>query len=81
MIKLGGMGPFLRSLAPHGFSRRRRSLRWRLLLASSIEEPVDHQIHVASQQAEKELGIEYKWLEKVQTADFGRVMREYDGWL
>ncbi|RVB27614.1 BMP family ABC transporter substrate-binding protein, partial [Mesorhizobium sp. M7A.F.Ca.CA.004.05.1.1] len=25
----------------------------------------------------KELGIEYKWSEKVQTADFSRVMREY----
>ena len=47
------------------------------VFATPIEEPWDHQIHVALQKAEKELGIEYKWSEKVQTADFGRVMREY----
>ncbi|MGN6304633.1 MAG: BMP family protein [Mesorhizobium sp.] len=47
------------------------------IFATPIEEPWDHQIHVALQKAEKELGIEYKWSEKVQTADFGRVMREY----
>src|SRR6202007_118544 len=34
-------------------------------------------IHVALQQAESEGSIEYKWSEKVQTADFSRVMREY----
>ena len=47
------------------------------VFATPIEEPWDNQVHVALQKAEKELGIEYKWSEKVQTADFGRVMREY----
>jgi basic membrane lipoprotein Med (substrate-binding protein (PBP1-ABC) superfamily) len=47
------------------------------IFATPIEEPWDNQIHVALQKAEKELGIEYKWSEKVETADFSRVMREY----
>jgi basic membrane protein A len=47
------------------------------IFATPIEEPWDNQIHVALQKAQKELGIKYKWSEKVATADFPRVMREY----
>ena len=41
------------------------------IFSTPIEEPWVNQIHVALQKAEKELGIEYKWSEKVQSADFG----------
>ncbi|TIN50023.1 MAG: BMP family ABC transporter substrate-binding protein, partial [Mesorhizobium sp.] len=54
-----------------------KKLKVAAIFATPIEEPWDNQIHVALQKAEKELGIEYKWSEKVQTADFSRVMREY----
>jgi basic membrane lipoprotein Med (substrate-binding protein (PBP1-ABC) superfamily) len=47
------------------------------IFATPIEEPWDNQIHVALLKAQKELGIDYKWSEKVATADFARVMREY----
>ena len=47
------------------------------IFATPIEEPWDHQIHVALQKAAKTGDIDYKWSEKVETADFGRVMREY----
>jgi basic membrane protein A and related proteins len=47
------------------------------VFATPIEEPWDNQIHVALQKAVKTLGIEYKWSENVQEADFARVMREY----
>ncbi|MBI2720019.1 MAG: BMP family protein [Rhizobiales bacterium] len=47
------------------------------IFATPIEEPWDNQIHVALQKAVKELGIEYKWSEKVEAADFSRVMTEY----
>ncbi len=49
------------------------------IFATPIEEPWDNQIHVALLKAQKELGIEYKWSEKVQAADFARVLREYAG--
>jgi basic membrane protein A len=47
------------------------------IFATPIEEPWDNQIHVALLRAAKELGIEYKWSEKVGAADFSRVMAEY----
>ena len=47
------------------------------VFATPIEEPWDNQIHVALQKAVATLGIEYKWSENVQEADFARVMREY----
>ena len=47
------------------------------VFATPLEEPWDNQIHVALLKAEKQLGIEYKWSENVQEADFARVMREY----
>ena len=46
------------------------------IFATPIEEPWDNQIHVALLKAVKELGITYKWSEKVQAADFSRVMAE-----
>ena len=42
-----------------------------------IEEPWDNQIHVALLKAQKELGIDYKWAENVQSADYARVLREF----
>ena len=47
------------------------------IFATPIEEPWDNQIHVALLKAKKDLGIDYKWSEKIATADFARVMREY----
>ncbi len=47
------------------------------VFATPIEEPWDHQIHVALLQAQKELGIEYKWAENVPSADYARVLREF----
>ena len=47
------------------------------IFATPIEEPWDNQIHVALLKAQKELGISYKWSEKVEAADFSRVMAEY----
>jgi basic membrane protein A and related proteins len=75
VIKLGGMG--LLAAAMPGVAFGQDKLKVAAIFATPIEEPWDHQIHVALQQAEKEQGIEYKWSEKVQTADFSRVMREY----
>ena len=42
-----------------------------------IEEPWVNQIHVALQQAEREMGIEYAWSESVAAGDFSRVLRDY----
>ncbi|CAH2600785.1 BMP family ABC transporter substrate-binding protein [Rhodovastum atsumiense] len=47
------------------------------IFSTPIEEPWDHQIHVALVQAQKVHGIAYQWSEHVAAADFGRVMREY----
>ena len=54
-----------------------KKLRVAAVFETPIEEPWVNQIHVALKQAEKELGIEYKWSESVKSADFARVMREY----
>ena len=75
VIKLGAAGLIAGALPRHALAQDK--LKVAAIFATPIEEPWDHQIHVALQQAEKELGIEYKWSEKVQTADFSRVMREY----
>jgi basic membrane protein A len=75
VIKLGGAG--LLAAALPGRVLAEDKLKVAAIFATPIEEPWDNQIHVALQKAEKELGIEYKWSEKVQTADFSRVMREY----
>ncbi len=47
------------------------------IFSTPIEEPWDNQIHVALLKAQKELGIEYKWAESVQSADYQRVLREF----
>jgi basic membrane protein A len=47
------------------------------VFATPIEEPWDHQIHVALLQAKEKLGIDYKWSEHVESADFERVLRQY----
>ena len=76
IIRVGGTG-LLAAALPSGAFAQDKKLKVAAIFATPIEEPWDHQIHVALQQAESEGGIEYKWSEKVQTADFGRVMREY----
>lgn len=67
-VALGGL-----SISPASAA----GLKVAAVFATPIEEPWDNQIHVALQKAEKELGIEYKFSENVQEADFARVMREY----
>lgn len=52
-------------------------LRVAAVFETPIEEPWVNQIHVALQQAEEELGIEYTFSESVKSADFARIMREY----
>lgn len=47
------------------------------IFQTPIEEPWDGAIHQALLRAQKELGIEYEWTEKVSGADFERVVREY----
>ncbi|MEO8669272.1 MAG: BMP family protein, partial [Bauldia sp.] len=47
------------------------------IFSTPIEEPWVNQIHVALQKAEKELGIEYKWAESVQSSDYARVLRQF----
>src|SRR5581483_9196017 len=47
------------------------------IFSTPIEEPWVNQIHVALEKAQKEMGIEYKWAESVQSADYARVLREF----
>ncbi len=44
---------------------------------TAIEEPWDGAIHQACIRAQKELGVEYEFAEKVSAADFEKVLREY----
>ena len=76
VLELGALGLAAAMLPGAAFAKDKK-LKVAAIFATPIEEPWDNQIHVALQKAEKELGIEYKWSEKVQTADFSRVMREY----
>lgn len=76
VLELGALGLAATMLPGAAFATGKK-LKVAAIFATPIEEPWDNQIHVALQKAEKELGIEYKWSEKVQTADFSRVMREY----
>ncbi|KAJ0336529.1 hypothetical protein COL154_014351, partial [Colletotrichum chrysophilum] len=76
VLGLGALGLTAAMLPRFAFAQDKK-VKVAAIFATPIEEPWDHQIHVALQKAETELGIEYKWSEKVQTADFGRVMREY----
>jgi len=54
-----------------------KPLKVAAVFATPIEEPWDHQIHVALLQAKEKLGIDYKWSEHVESADFERVLRQY----
>ena len=47
------------------------------LYQTAIEEPWDGVIHQACLQAQKELGVEYEFTEKIAAADFEKVLREY----
>ena len=76
LLELGALG-LAAAMLPGSALAKDKKLKVAAIFATPIEEPWDNQIHVALQKAEKELGIEYKWSEKVQTADFSRVMREY----
>ncbi len=76
VLELGALGAAA-ALLPRSAFAADKKLKVAAIFATPIEEPWDNQVHVALLKAEKELGIEYKWSEKVQTADFGRVMREY----
>jgi basic membrane lipoprotein Med (substrate-binding protein (PBP1-ABC) superfamily) len=60
-----------------GPAAAQEKLKVAAVFETPIEEPWVNQIHVALQQAEQELGIEYTWSESVKSADFARVMREY----
>ena len=75
ILRLGALGLAAAAAPVSAFADEK--LKVAAIFATPIEEPWDNQIHVALLRAEKELGIEYKWSEKVETADFSRVMREY----
>jgi basic membrane protein A and related proteins len=47
------------------------------IFSTPIEEPWVNQIHEALLKAQEEMGIEYKWAESVQSADYARVLREF----
>ena len=47
------------------------------LFQTAIEEPWDGVIHQAALKAQKEMGIEYEFTEKIAAADFEKVLREY----
>ena len=76
VLRAGALGLAAAGL-PLAAAAQDKKLKVAAIFATPIEEPWDHQIHVALQRAEKELGIEYKWSEKVQASDFARVLREY----
>jgi basic membrane lipoprotein Med (substrate-binding protein (PBP1-ABC) superfamily) len=76
VLQIGAMGAVAAALPGWVFAEGEK-LKVAAIFATPIEEPWDNQVHVALQKAAKELDIDYKWSEKVQTADFSRVMREY----
>lgn len=47
------------------------------IFQTAIEEPWDGVIHQAALRAQRELGIEYEFTEKIAAADFEKVLREY----
>jgi len=47
------------------------------IFSTPIEEPWVNQIHEALLKAQEEMGVEYKWAESVQSADYARVLREF----
>ncbi len=64
-------------LAPTDASAAAKKLKVAAIFSTPIEEPWVNQIHVALLKAQKEMGIEYKWAESVQSADYARVLREF----
>jgi basic membrane lipoprotein Med (substrate-binding protein (PBP1-ABC) superfamily) len=76
VLQIGAVGAVAAALPGWAFAEGEK-LKVAAIFATPIEEPWDNQVHVALQKAAKELDIDYKWSEKVQTADFSRVMREY----
>ena len=58
-------------------AQAKKKLRVVSIFQTPIEEPWDGAIHQALLKAQKELGFEYEWTEKVSGADFERVVREY----
>ncbi|TIV90283.1 MAG: BMP family ABC transporter substrate-binding protein, partial [Mesorhizobium sp.] len=66
VLELGALGLAAAVLPGAAFAKDKK-LKVAAIFATPIEEPWDNQIHVALQKAQKELGIEYKWSEKVQT--------------
>jgi basic membrane lipoprotein Med (substrate-binding protein (PBP1-ABC) superfamily) len=76
VLQIGAMGVVTASLPGWALAEGEK-LKVAAIFATPIEEPWDNQVHVALQKAAKELDLDYKWSEKVQTADFSRVMREY----
>lgn len=58
-------------------AQAKKKLRVVSIFQTPIEEPWDGAIHQALLKAQKELGYEYEWTEKVAGADFERVVREY----
>ena len=75
IVKFAAAGLTLAALP--GRAKAAGKLKVAAIFATPIEEPWDNQIHVALLNAQKQLDIEYKWSEKVDAADFSRVMREY----
>ncbi|RUW66538.1 BMP family ABC transporter substrate-binding protein, partial [Mesorhizobium sp. M2A.F.Ca.ET.067.02.1.1] len=61
LLELGALGLAATVLPSAAFAKDKK-LKVAAIFATPIEEPWDNQIHVALQKAEKELGIEYKWL-------------------
>ncbi|MFT4130766.1 BMP family ABC transporter substrate-binding protein [Labrys sp. (in: a-proteobacteria)] len=76
-IGLGAAGLVAAGLPLSALAASGKKLKVAAIFATPIEEPWDKQIHLALTKAAKELDIDYKFSEKVQAADFGRVMREY----
>src|SRR4051812_20855255 len=76
VLELGALG-LAAAMLPGAALAKDKKLKVAAIFATPIEEPWDNQIHVALLKAQKELGIDYKWSEKVETADFSRVMTEY----
>ncbi|TIU66808.1 MAG: BMP family ABC transporter substrate-binding protein, partial [Mesorhizobium sp.] len=66
VLELGALG-LAATMLPGLALAQDKKLKVAAIFATPTEEPWVHQIHVALQRAEKELGIEYKWSEKVQT--------------
>ena len=76
LLRLGALAAGAAAL-PRSLRAEDKRLKVAAVFSTPIEEPWDNQIHVALQRAQKELGIDYTWSEKVASSDFGRVLREY----